>query len=67
MKQVEALRVSSGEKADSSISNAKRRAKNEDRRSRVNALVANRRGSMKRTLNAVVEVQYTTGRLEVAE
>jgi hypothetical protein len=67
MKKVEAPRVSSGEKADSSISNATRSVKNENRRSRVNALAANRGGSMKRTLNAVVEVQYTTGRLEVAE
>ena len=67
MKKVEALRVSSGEKVDSSISNATRSAKTENRRGRVNALGAKRRGSMKRSLNAVVEVQYTTGRLEVAE
>jgi hypothetical protein len=33
---------------------------------RVNALAAISRGNIKRTLNAVVEVKYTTARLEVA-
>ncbi len=33
---------------------------------RVNALEASLRDSMKQTLNAVVEVQYTTAMLEVA-
>ena len=34
---------------------------------RVNALEAISRGSRKRTLNPVVEVKYTTARLEVLE
>jgi len=34
---------------------------------RVNALAAISRGSSKRTLNPVVEVKYTTARLEVLE
>jgi hypothetical protein len=37
-----------------------------DERRRGNALEAILRAGMKRTLNAVVEVRYTTGSLEVA-
>src|SRR5256885_16875846 len=51
-------------KAEFCIANKTSNAGNKNCGDRVNALEANAGASMKRTLNAVVEVQYTTGRLE---
>jgi hypothetical protein len=67
MKKAEALRVLLSPKVDFRIANPNSNSTAENSRAAVNALDANARGSTKRTLNAVVEVQYTTGILEVAE
>jgi hypothetical protein len=70
MMEAEYGRVSSRPIGDALIGNVGRNAsvmsseKNGD--ARVNALEASSRNAMKHALNAVVEVQYTTGRFGVA-
>jgi hypothetical protein len=66
MKKPEFVRVSSSAKANSSTGDVKSGAGNNEVGGWVNALEANGPGSMKQTLNAVVEVPYTTERLQVA-
>jgi hypothetical protein len=66
IEQADFVRVSSRAVAILSKGNAESASIRKEIGGRVNALEAISRGSMKRTLNAVVEVKYTTGRLEVA-
>jgi hypothetical protein len=66
MKKAEFVRVSCSPQTDFSMKNAKSDAGNNEVGGRVNALEANWRDGMKQTLNAVVEVHYTTVMLEVA-
>ena len=61
----EFVRVSSSAVASLSVGDAKCKTLREIVSGRVNALEAFSRDSRKRMLNAVVEVKYTTSRLEV--
>jgi len=60
------VRVSSSANANPLLGDANCKTLREIVSGRVNALEAFSRDSRKRMLNAVVEVKYTTGRLEVA-
>jgi hypothetical protein len=64
--KAEFVRVSSSAVANGSVKNAKCKTLRQIVGGRVNALEAFSRDRMKRLLNAVVEVKYTTARLEVA-
>jgi hypothetical protein len=66
MKKTEPGRVSFTPDGNFLVGNANLNAMSVTRDSRVNALEAISRAGMKQTLQRVVEVQYTTGRLEVA-
>lgn len=61
------VRVSSRAVAAVCKGNAMRASLRKEIAGRVNALEAVSRGSSKRTLNAVVEVKYTTARVAVLE
>ena len=66
IRKAEFVRVSSSANANLAVGNAKCKTLREIVGGRVNALGAILRDSMKRMLNAVVEVKYTTVSLEVA-
>ena len=66
MKKAEFVRVSSSANRSPLRRPEKSDAGNNEVGGGVNALEADRRDGRKQTLNAVVEVQYTTVRLEVA-
>ena len=66
MKKAEFVQVSSSPTTDFSMKNAKSDAGKNEVGGRVNALGANSGDCLKQTLNAVVEVHYTTVMLEVA-
>jgi hypothetical protein len=66
MKDAELVRVSSRAVAQLSRRNAMCASIRKEIGGRVNALEAISHNGMKRTLNAVVEVKYTTPKLEVA-
>ena len=66
MKEEDSVRVSSRATVNPSRRNVKFASLRKEIGGRVNALESFSRDSRKRTLNAVVEVKYTTGRLEVA-
>jgi len=65
--QADFVRVSSRAIVNSKTGNANCTSLRKEIGGRVNALAAILRGSSKRTLNPVVEVKYTTARLEVLE
>jgi hypothetical protein len=65
--QGEFVRVSSRAIMEPTKGNANCASLRKEIGGRVNALDAISRNGMKRALNAVVEVKYTTGRWEVAE
>ena len=65
--QADFVRVSSRAIVNSKTGNANCASLRKEIGGRVNALAAISRGSSKRTLNPVVEVKYTTARLEVLE
>jgi hypothetical protein len=64
--EAELVRVSSSAIVNLLVRNTNRGALREKVGGRVNALEAFSRNGMKRMLNAVVEVRYTTAMLEVA-
>ena len=66
MKEAQFVRVCCRAIADVGTENDFRVSLRKEIRGRVNALETISPVGKKRTLNAVVEVQYTTGRLEVA-
>ena len=67
IEQDDFVRVSSRAMVNSKTGNANCASLRKEIGGRVNALEAILRGSSKRTLNPVVEVKYTTARLEVLE
>jgi hypothetical protein len=67
MKKAALLRVSFGDEGGFARAKRRKHCVIQDLGVRVNALDANAHASRKRTLNGVVEVQYTTDLLEVAE